>query len=48
MDGPATTCAEEEDDALLPAGSRLAVRVEFSGTAPTDIEFSMTISPIVG
>ncbi len=45
---PATTCTDEEDSAFMPAGSGLSVRVQVSGSSPTDIQFSMTVSPSVG
>jgi hypothetical protein len=43
---PATTCIDDAEPEVLPAGSRLAIRVQFSGSPPTDLEFAMTVSPI--
>jgi hypothetical protein len=44
--GPASSCIDDEDTQVLPAGSRIAVRIQYSGAPPTDVEFAVTITPI--
>lgn len=48
IDGPDTTCTDEEDTPALPPGSSVAVRIQDNGAPPTDVEFSLTVLRILG